>query len=199
MIQVFNCEQGTDEWRRARAGIPTASEFHTVLATGRGGAESKTRRTYMLKLIGERLTGEPAENFTNAHMERGHTMEDEARKAYCLLRDMDVQRVGFIRNGDAGASPDSLVSDAGMLEVKTKLPHLQLDVILQNRLPPEHVAQCQGALMIAEREWLDFVSYWPRLPLFHIRVYRDEPYIARLRVELADFNSELLTMMERFK
>lgn len=198
MIDIYRGEQGTDEWRQMRAGIPTASEFATVLAKGRGGGESKTRRTYLLKLAGERLTGEPAESYSNGHMERGKAMEAEARDAYAFMRDADYEQVGFIRNGNAGCSPDGLIGDDGMVEIKTKLPHLQLEVLLANELPAEHVAQCQGALWIAEREWLDFVSYWPRLPLFTVRVQRDEAYIARLKIEVADFNSELDAIIKRF-
>lgn len=198
MIEIYRGEQGTDEWRQMRAGIPTASEFATVLAKGRSGGESKTRRTYLLKLAGERLTGEPAESYSNAHMERGKAMEAEARDAYAFMRDADYEQVGFIRNGNAGCSPDGLIGTDGMVEIKTRLPHLQLEVLLANELPAEHVAQCQGALWIAEREWLDFVSYWPKLPIFTIRVRRDEAYIARLAEAVADFNAELDAIVQRF-
>ena len=198
MIEIYRGEQGTDEWRQMRAGIPTASEFATVLAKGRGGGESKTRRTYLLKLAGERLTGEPAESYSNGHMERGKAMEAEARDAYAFMRDAEYEQVGFIRNGNAGCSPDGLIGDDGMVEIKTKLPHLQLEVLLANELPAEHIAHCQGAWWIAEREWLDFVSYWPRLNLFVTRVVRDEAYIARLKIEVADFNEELDTIVRRF-
>ena len=88
-LQIFECEQGSAEWFAARAGIPTASEFATVMARGRGG-ESKTRRTYMLKLIGERLTGQPMESYTNAHMERGKVMEAEARDLYAMVRNASI-------------------------------------------------------------------------------------------------------------
>lgn len=190
-LQIFDCLQGTPEWYAARAGIPTASEFDTVMAKGKGGGESKTRRTYMLKLIGERLTREPMWSYSNEHMERGKAMEDEARDLYQMIAELECQQVGFLRRGDAGCSPDSLVGNDGMLEIKTKLPHLQLDCILYDELPAEHRAQCQGQLWIAEREWVDFVSYWPGLPLFAKRVFRDEPYIARLAEAVRVFNSEM--------
>lgn len=199
MIQVFNCAQGSPEWYECRRGIPTASMFGTVMAQGRGGGESKTRREYMLKLLGERLTGEPAESYSNSHMERGKDMEAQARDMYQFMKDVETQQVGFVRNGDKGASPDSLVGDKGGCEIKTKLPHLQLDVLLRDRVPPEHVAQCQGFLLVAEREWVDFVSYWPRLPLFVKRVYRDEIYIAHLATEIAAFNEELGQLLETFQ
>jgi hypothetical protein len=196
VIEIFDTiEQGTPEWLRARMGIPTASEFGTVMAKGEG----KTRRTYMLKLLGERLTGEPSESYSNGHMERGKEMEAEARDMYVFMQDVECQQVGFIRNVDRGASPDSLVGPNGGCEIKTKLPHLQLDVLLRDRLPPEHVAQCQGFLWVAEREWVDFVSYWPKLPLFVKRVFRDEEYIANLAHEVKVFNSELAQLVERFE
>lgn len=195
MIQIFDMAQGTDEWLAARLGIPTASRFATVMAKGEG----KTRREYMLKLLGERLTGEPADSYTNQHMERGKDMEAEARTKYEFLRDVECKQVGFIRNGDRGASPDSLVGDVGGCEIKTKLPHLQLDVLLRDRLPPEHLAQCQGFLWVAEREWVDFVSYWPRLPLFVKRVHRDDAYIKNLSVEVEAFNDELAALADRFQ
>lgn len=195
MIEIFDCEQGTPEWFECRRGIPTASRFATVMAKGEG----KTRREYMLRLLGERLTGDPTESYKNEHMERGHEMEAEARDMYEFMTDLDTRRVGFLRNGDKGCSPDSLVGEVGGCEIKTKLPHLQLDVLLRDRLPPEHVAQCQGFLWVAEREWVDFVSYWPKLPLFVKRVYRDELYIKTLAAEVATFNAELGELLERFQ
>ena len=196
-VQIFDCEQGTDEWKAARLGIPTASEFATVMAKGKAGGDSKTRRTYMLKLIGERLTGEPMWSYNNEHMERGKMMEDEARDLYAMLKDCEPQRVGFIRRGEAGASPDSLVGSGGLLEIKTKLPHLHIDAILAGQLPAEHKAQCQGQLWISGREWLDFVSYWPGLAPFVVRVERDEPYISSIRSAIDDFLGELAETMSK--
>lgn len=200
-MKIIDVEQGTPEWFKARAGIPTASQFATVMASGRGGGDSKTRRKYLLTLAGERLTGECVEGFANGHMERGKVMEAEARDLYCFHTDHKLTRVGFVVNEThrAGVSPDSLIGNDGMLEVKTKLPHLQLEALIDNRLPPEHKAQCQGALWIAERQWLDFVSYWPKLPLLRIRVEREEPYIAAMKVAVQEFNEELDALVERFK
>lgn len=198
-MKIFDCEQGSEEWFRVRAGMPTASEFATVMASGRGGGESKTRRTYMLKLAGEIITGEPMENYTNNHMERGKVMEAEARDLYCFTTDCDLQRVGFIVNGPKGCSPDSLVGNAGMVEIKTQLPHLLIDTLLKGDFPPEHKTQCQGGLWVAEREWIDISIYWPRLPLFIKRAYRDEAYIAQLAKTVDQFNDELADVVERIR
>jgi hypothetical protein len=190
--RIIECQQGEPEWFAARLGIPTASEFSTVMAKGEG----KTRRSYMLKLAGEILTGEPMESYSNPHMERGKEQEAEAREAYELMKDVDCQQVGFIRNGDKGCSPDSLIGDAGGLEIKTALPHIQVERLLKGDLPSEHRAQVQGVMWVAERQWLDFVSYCPRLPLLIVRVTRDDGYIATLAGAVKAFNEELASVVE---
>lgn len=195
MIEVFNMEQGSPEWFEARRGIPTASEFSTILAKGRDGGASKTRRTYLMKLLGERVTGEPMYSYSNDHMERGKELEAEARDMYSFMTDTDPRQVGFIRNDGAGCSPDSLVGDDGMLEIKTKLAHLQMEVLLYGQVPSEHLAQLQGQLWVAERQWVDFVSYYGKTaPPFIKRVVRDEAYIATLAAAVREFQRELATM-----
>lgn len=194
-LQIFDCEQGSPEWFECRRGIPTASRFKDVLAKGQG----LTRRKYLYTLAGEALTGDAAESFSNEHMERGHAMEDEARQQYAFQRDVDPERVGFMRRGGVGCSPDSLIGVDGLLEIKTKLPHLHLEALESDRLPPEHVAQVQGQLWISGRQWCDFVSYWPKLPLFWIRVPRDDSYIATLAVEVEAFNAELAAIVRKYQ
>jgi hypothetical protein len=179
------------DWFQARLGVVTASEFATVMTKGRGGGESKTRRTYLLKLIGEALTGERTDGFTNMHMERGHEMEREARDLYAMLRDVEPREVGFLRRGRVGASPDALVGDDGLLEIKTKLPHLHLELLLAGELPKEHRPQSQGQMWVSGRKWLDFMSYWPGLPPFLVRVTRDEAYIAELSTAVNAFLAEM--------
>ena len=93
-MEIVRCEQNSDEWVKARLGLPTASQFSDVLAKGQG----KSRRTYMRKLAGERMTGEPAKGFRSADMERGHAMEPEARHYYEFQRGVTVERVGLIKN-----------------------------------------------------------------------------------------------------
>jgi len=194
-MEIIDCPQGSPEWFEARLGVPTASMFSTVMAKGKG----LTRATYMRKLAGEILTGEPMENYTNGAMERGKEMEAEARSAYAMVRDVDVREVGFIRNHGAGASPDGLVGDDGGVEIKTKAPHLLIECHERDDLPPEHRAQVQGSLWITERKWWEFVAYWPSLPIFIVRVERDEDYIDNLAQEVADFNQELSAMVERMR
>lgn len=199
MISIFNCAQGTEEWYLARAGIPTASMFATVMASGRGGGESKTRAKYMRQLAGEIITGKPIEGYSNHHMERGHEMEPEARDLYAFATDTVPEIVGFVRNGNKGCSPDSLVGANGMLEIKTKLPDLLIECLERDDFPPEHRAQCQGALWVAEREWIDITVYWPGMPVFIKRAYRDEPYIKTMAGAVDQFNDELAALVERVR
>ncbi len=198
-LEIIECEQNSPEWHAARAGIPTASEFDSVQARGRSGEPSKTRRTYMLKLAAERITGQVSPGWGgNVHTERGHALEPDARRLYAFTSDNKPQPVGFMRRGKVGASPDSLIGEDGLLEIKTKLPHLQLDLLDDGRIPSEHIAQLQGQLWVSGRSFVDFVSYWPGLPLFMQRVERDEKYIASLAVAVATFEDELAALVERF-
>jgi len=197
-IQILNMEQGTSEWFAARLGLPTASCFADVISQGRGGAESARRRTYMLKILAERITGELPVNWTNEHMERGHEDEPKARSAYEFVTSNEVQEVGFIINDELGAgfSPDGLVGDDGIIEIKSKLPHLHLDCLLKDKVPAEHMPQIQGGLLVSGREWCDFISYTRgrNLPLFVKRVERDEDKIAKMREAIGAFNDDLLML-----
>lgn len=196
-VVVFDCEQGSDEWRAARAGIPTASEFSSILAKGEG----KMRRSYMLRLAGERITGFPAETYSSAHMERGKEMEPEARDYYALVSAEPLARVGFVRDDakGAGCSPDSFVGERGALEIKTALPAILIDKIDRGGFPPEHKAQCQGVLWVSEREWIDLLVYWPGMPPYTVRARRDEAYIKTLVDEVTRFNDDLAELVEKVR
>lgn len=199
MIEIIECDQGTPEWFAARLGLVTASEFKTILGIKKDAREKKTRTDYMRKLAGEIITGDPMETYTNADMERGQLLEDEARELYGFTRQTELQRVGFIKNGAKGCSPDSLIGNDGGLEIKVAKPHIQLERLEKAELPPEHTAQVQGNIWIAEREWWDFVSYAPKMRLFVKRVSRDEEYIKLLAAAVDQFNDELRQMLERYE
>lgn len=199
-IQIHNVEQGTPEWHKARAGVATASRFHDIVKKLKSGAYSAERQKYLYTLAGERITGEIAETYGGGALERGKAMEDEARKLYEFQTDNVCERVGFITNGvwRAGCSPDSLIGADGGMEIKTKTPHLHIECLEDDKVPEEHLAQCQGALGVTGRAWWDFVSYWPRLPLFVKRVHRDEAYIATLKVEIETFNGALDALVRKY-
>ena len=187
MLKIIECEQGSPEWFQARCGIVTASCLSDVLAKGQG----KTRKTYLLKLAGERITGNPTESYTNVHMERGKEQEAVARQIYIERTGYEIKECGFMVDGSLGYSPDGLLGDDGLVEIKTKLAHLQAEVLLSDKVPSEHMAQIQGGLLVSGRCYLDFISYCPNMPIFIKRVERDEAYLGTLKEELARFEAEL--------
>ena len=194
-VEIIDCEQGTPAWHEARRGIVTASNFSKILAKGEG----KVRATYMRTLAGEIITGAAHEGYKSQSMERGNAMEAEARRFYSLMSDSDPEQVGFIRNGKVGYSPDSLVGASGLLEIKTQQPDLLIETIERDTFPSVHIAQCQGGLWVAEREWIDLVVYWPKMPPFTKRLYRDEAYIRTLATAVGIFNVELHEMVEKVR
>lgn len=192
MIEIIDVQQGDPEWFAARAGLATASEFSTVMAKGKDGGASVTRRKYLYRLAGEILTGEPApEGYTNDFMARGHELEDEARRMFAFMRDVDPQRVGFIRNDRMGCSPDSLIGDDSGLEIKVAIPAVQIERLQRGDLPPEHKAQVQGSMLVTGRPTWHFVSYCPKLPSLILTVPRDDEYVSQQKKAIDAFNEEL--------
>lgn len=196
---VSDVEQGTQAWLDLRLGIITCSELDCLLVNGKGESGFGAGAfTYMNTLIGERITGEAADPFSgNRHTERGHELEGVARGLYCDSEEVETTEVGIILNYGIGYSPDALVGENGLTEIKTKLPKLQVDVILGGEIPKEHVAQCQGGLWVSEREWIDFICYWPGMPLFVKRAYRDEAMIRKLSERVKTFYEILDERMNR--
>jgi hypothetical protein len=199
------CRQGTPEWFEIRKGLPTASEFSKVMAKvgPRGGTSHKEyvgRMQYMRELAGEIITGEvrDAEWLGNRHTERGKEREAEARDLYALMHDVEPQRVGFIRNGNCGASPDSLIGDDGGLEIKDCLPHLQIERLQDKTLPGQYKWQVIGSLLVSERGWWDFMSHSRGLPPFITRVRREDVQqeLAELRAGIDRFVEELNLLVE---
>lgn len=192
---VLAMEQGSPEWQAARCGLATASMFATVMRTkGRGeDGDSKTRLKYARQIAAEIITGAPADTFTNAHMERGHQVEAEARDYYAVLSDEPIEQVGFIMDEArrAGCSPDALVGAKGLLEIKSALPDILVEHIIKGDFPPQHKAQTQGGLWLTEREWVDLAIYWPGMKPFVKRAFRDDKYIADLETAVARFNEEV--------
>lgn len=196
MLEIFkDIEQGTDRWRQIRCGLPTASMFKAILAKGEG----KTRKSYLNRLAAEIVSGEPMESFTNGSLERGHAMEGEARDFYSFLADVEPELVGFVRNGRKGASPDSFVGSEGLLEIKTQRGDLLIETLFKGEIPSEHLAQIQGQLWVSERSWCDLIVYWPNMPPFVKRAYRDSAYIRALSIAVDQFNEELSEVVEKIR
>lgn len=194
--------QGSDEWFAARLGRATASRFADVLATTKTGAGA-SRKNYLAQLVVERITGQRAESYTNAAMQWGTDTEPLARAAYSAATGNEVQECGFIRHGSlmAGASPDGMVEDDGLIEIKCPNTATHIETLLARRMPSRYQAQVQGQLWIADKLWCDFVSYDSRMPvdlqLAVYRVERDNTYISKLYAEVVAFLIEVEATVEK--
>ena len=190
-------EQRTTEWHTARLGKVTASRVADVIAKTKTGYGA-SRANLMADLIVERLTGQPASTFSNAHMEWGTEQEPHARAAYSARTGELVEEVGFIdhpRIANSGASPDGLVGDEGLVEFKCPATATHLDTLLAGEVPSKYIPQMQWQMACTGRKWCDFCSYDPRLPehlrMFVKRVPRDDEYIKTLETEVTKFLAEL--------
>lgn len=194
-------EQRSDEWHRLRAGVATASNFDKLLTPT--GKTSSQIDAYASQLVAEHMTGHTISLEQSAWMQRGTELEPEARAYYELERDAEVEEVGLILRDDGrvGCSPDGLVGDEGMVEIKCPAPHTHIDYLLSGELPGKYLAQVQGQLWIAERQWCDFISYHPDLPVLIVRAERDEEYIEALAAAteklVATMDARLQTLAER--
>ena len=195
MIEMM--EQGTEEWFTIRIGKVTASRVADVIAKTKTGY-SATRDNYMAQLICERLTGLKGESFTNAAMQHGTDTEPLARAAYEALKDVLVDEVGFVPHPTiemAGASPDGLVGDDGLLEIKCPNTATHIETLISKVVPGKYNTQMQFQMACTGRKWCDFVSFDNRLPeelqLFVMRVPRDEVFIRLIESEIVQFIAEL--------
>ena len=195
MIETM--DQGSDEWFAIRIGKVTASRVADILAKTKSGY-STSRDNYMAQLVCERLTNQKAESFTNAAMQHGTETEPLARAAYEALKDVLVDEVGFVPHPSikmAGASPDGLVGDDGLIEIKCPNTATHIDTLLSESVPTKYFTQMQFQMACTGREWCDFVSFDNRLPeelqLFVKRVPRDDVYIRLIEAEIIQFLAEL--------
>lgn len=199
-------EQGSDEWLQERAGKLTASRFHDVIATRRDGKPLQARQDYMLQLAFERTAGAPRQGINSRSLEWGSELEDFARESYELESGDLVTSVGFVihpTHSFIGGSPDGLVGNDGLIEIKC--PHdekVHVRTWLEG-MPPAHVAQIQGNLFVTGRQWADFISYDPRqggrFRLYVQRIERDQAYIDKLEIALLQFEAELQQMIQILK
>jgi hypothetical protein len=159
MYKFHNVAQNTDEWLELRIGKVTSSSLATVMANF-GKAFGEPAKKYALKIALERLTGKRSEySFSNEHTERGHEQEPFARQAYEVLNFVDVENGGFFECEKYGASPDGLVGDDGLIEIKSVIAATHFDNLKRGAIDPAYKWQCYANLKISGRKWIDFVSY----------------------------------------
>ena len=195
---MSDMEQRTDDWFAARLGKVTASSLYKVLAKTKTGYGAD-RGNYMTQLVLERVTQSKADSYTNAAMQWGIDQELFARAAYEAAKGVLVEEVGFVQHPTiamAGASPDGLVGDDGMVEIKCPDSKTALECWLsENPVEGKYFAQMQWQMRCADRAWCDYVVFDPRMPakaqLFVTRVTRDDEWLATTETEVVKFLAEV--------
>ena len=200
-IYYHHIEQGSDDWLALRRGMITASTISRLI-TGTGKpANNDTSRTQLLQLLAELITGESEPSFYNDDMARGHMLEPLARDIYAEHR-APVEECGFVTadfDGTViGYSPDGLVGDDGLIEIKSPRQKNHLRSLLNDEVPAEYVPQVQTGLAVTGRRWCDYISYAPGLPLFIHRCERDEVVIAQLTTAAQAAEVELQRLTELY-
>ncbi|WAJ27581.1 lambda exonuclease family protein [Antarcticirhabdus aurantiaca] len=201
--------QGSPEWHAVRTGKVTASRVADIIAKTKTGPAA-SRANYLGELVAERLTGVPAESFSSPAMRWGTETEPQARAAYCFYRDADVTEIGFVPHPvipSTGASPDGLVGDDGLIEIKCPNTATHVETLLSGTIASKYVTQMQWQMACTGRAWCDFVSFDPRMPgemqIFIQRVERDDAVIAELEEAVVSFLGELeaklAALAERFR
>ncbi len=190
-------DQGSDAWFAERCGRVTASRIADLMAKTKSGWGA-SRANYAAQIITERLTGCVAPSFTNAAMIHGTETEPEARRAYEFFVDRDVVETGFVPHpsiGMAGASPDGLVGDDGLLELKCPQSATHIETLLTGTVPDKYVKQMMFQMACTGRQWCDFASYDPRLPermrLWVKRVERDAETVDEIECAVVEFIAEI--------
>jgi hypothetical protein len=192
--------QNTDEWHALRLGRATASCFGTFMAND-GKAFGEPANCYALQIALERLTKRRAESFTNEHMERGYEQEPIARMLYAQEHFATIKNGGFFACGEFGSSPDGLLGDDGLIEIKSVIPATHYATIRRGNYDPAYKWQMVGHLDCTGRDWVDFVSYCADFPedqqLAVYRMHRGEVpgELARLRDRRSEFLKLVRTTM----
>ena len=195
-MKIIDFPQGTVEWLKARAGLVTASRIADVVAKTKTG-ESASRANYRAQIVAERLSGQPQESYTNDAMRWGIDTEPLARSAYEAHTGDFVEQIGLVLHPEiewAGASPDGLAG-AGLLEIKCPNTATHIDYLLNKVPPTKYRPQMAWQCACTDREWVDFVSFDPRLPekhqLFVVRYVPEKDYIKELEGEVKRFLDEV--------
>lgn len=203
-MKAYDCQQGTEEWFRLRAGKVTASGLADALAIRKinpnKGESTEARKGYIAEIVAETLSGEPdMEGYISQSMKDGNEYEPFARAAYEVKYDVSVDKVGFVVHPTIerfGASPDGLMESlGGGLEIKCPKTKTHIKYLRAGVLPPDYEPQVMANLACSELEWWDFVSFGmkvaPRFQIMKVRVYRDEVRIKEIEDGVRSFLQEV--------
>ena len=204
-VEATKIEQGSDAWKALRAGKVTASRVADVLSKVKSG-ESAGRKNYRMDLVAERLTGKPADSFTNSAMQWGTEQEPFARIAYETHKGLFVEQVPFVDHPTIewfGCSPDGLVGEDGLLEIKCPNTTTHLEYLQEGKPPSKYIPQMMAQMACTGRKWCDFASFDPRLPedlqLFVVRLNWDDAYIQEMEAEVKQFLNEVEATLLKLK
>ena len=200
MIKEKEIEQGSPEWFSAKAGMPSASSFDKIVTTK--GVASTSAKKYMYQLAGESITGTKEDSYQSPAMTRGIEMEAEAREMYEFIKEVKVETVGMCYKDEKKlflCSPDGLVGDDGGLEIKCPTMAVHVEYLLDQKMPTKYFQQVQGSMFVTSRKWWDFMSYYPGMKPFIIRVERNEGFIRLLEKELKELCVGLETTINKIK
>jgi len=193
----LSIQQGTQEWHQLRLGKVTASRVADILAKTKSGA-SASRGNYLIELALQRVTKTIEESYTNSAIEWGKSNEAQARVAYEVATGNFVDQLPFVDHPSIrnfGCSPDGLISDDGLVEIKCPNSSTHWSYIKDGKPPTKYIIQMQAQMACTQRDWCDFVSFDPRMPdrskLFIVRVPRDNEFIAEMESEVEKFLSEV--------
>ena len=196
-------EQRSEDWFAIRLGKVTASRVADVIAKTKTGY-STSRENYMAQLVVERLTQTKAESYTNAALQWGTDQEPFARAAYEAAQGVMVEEVGFVPHPKiewAGASPDGLVGDDGLVEIKCPNTATMIEALLTGKVPTKYFTQMQFQMACTGTKFCDYVVFDPRMPakaqLFVTRVNRDDAYIAEIEAEIVKFLAEVESQVQQ--
>ena len=206
-MNVLRMKQGSIDWFLARLGFATGSHAADVMDFLKKGGESAKRANYRAQVVAELLTGKPAfDGYLSPEMEWGNEQEAYARASYEIESACDVDIVGFVTHDTIprmGGSPDALVGDSGLLEIKCPKTSTHIEWILDGVVPAEHIPQMDFYMACTGRQWCDFVSYDPRihesLRMFTKRLPRDNERISALEAAVIQFNAEVNETIERLQ
>jgi hypothetical protein len=203
MILHTEYEQHSAEWMIARSGIPTASEFDSLVTPDFKIRTGDMPKTYLAKKLAEAWQGGPLAGFNVFDMEQGQILEDEAKPWYELEFGEKIQSVGFVTTDDGrvGCSPDGLIGDDGGIEIKCPAAHTHIGYILKGELPKDYAAQVHGSMYVTGRPWWKFLSYRRHFPPLMLTIFRDEEIIEKIdeavKEFLACFDSAMARLIEK--
>jgi len=191
MIPIYDIEQGSEEWFKAKAGRPGASSFDRIITIK--GEPSKQRQDYLYELAGERIVGRQEAGYTNAAMQRGIALESEGRALFELLHDVELKQVGLVYRDESRrvlCSPDGLLDGAGF-EQKNPMLKTHVKYLIGGKLPSDYFQQVHGSMWVCGFDAWHFMSNYPGMPPLILEVHCDEKWIKKLEVEMQSFLDEL--------